>query len=391
MNEKRIMKMGRVFCVTLVALLLTVAAIFTAQATNIRPTGRFAFVTNEGDNNLMVVNLTTDEVVKTLPTGKVPHALVFTRDGKGYVNNRGEQSLTVIDGNSQTVLKTIALPAISMQIALSPDNKTLAVGYKDALKITLIDTVTDTVIATLDIGADRSGKKPVRIKHPFWSQDGRFVYAGDNLNNTVVKIDAATHRIAATIPMPATTHHFAADPTGKYIYVVQGKGKDGRLSVTVLDAADDHVVKTIFVPMVAGEKSFGHHGAFSPDRKFFYFCNEGGKTVAIIDISELTVVKTLQAGQGAGHPVFTRDGSKVYVINHHDNIVTVIDTVEQKVVKHIQAGTGKKEGHSAYMAPDGHFYMLNATDGAIIKIDTASMKVRSEIKVGRKPMIMVVR
>jgi len=133
----------------------------------------YAYVTNEKDNNLMVVDLDRQEIIKTLPTGKTPHALVLTKDGKGYVNNRGEKSLTVIDVVSKSVLGTIELPATSMQIALSPDGHTLAVGYKDALKITLIDTANDTIITTLDIGADRPGKKPVRIKHPFWSQDGR--------------------------------------------------------------------------------------------------------------------------------------------------------------------------------------------------------------------------
>jgi len=29
------------------------------------------------------------------------------------------------------------------------------------------------------IGRDRNGKKTSRIKHPFWSKDGRFVYVGD--------------------------------------------------------------------------------------------------------------------------------------------------------------------------------------------------------------------
>jgi YVTN family beta-propeller protein len=72
--------------------------------------GRYAYVTNEGDNNLLVVDLQTEKVVKTLNTGKTPHALVFTRDGKGYVNNRGQRSLTVIDGNTFTVLHNIACP-----------------------------------------------------------------------------------------------------------------------------------------------------------------------------------------------------------------------------------------------------------------------------------------
>jgi len=352
--------------------------------------GQYAYVTNEKDANLKVVDLKTEKVVATLPTGKVPHALVFTPEGKGYVNNRGEHSLTVIDGVKMKVLRTIDLPATSMQIALSPDNKTLAVGYKDALKITLIDTATDTVITTLDIGPDRPGDKPVRTKHPFWSKDGRFVYAGDELNMNVVKIDAGSRKIASTIPLHATTHHLSTAPDGN-IYIAHGKDESGTLKITVLDPTSDRVIKTIPISLAPGEKAKGHHGTFTPDGKFLYFCNEGGRTLAIIDTARMTVVKTLRVGEGAGHTYFSHDGKKAFVVCHADNMVSVIDTVAQQVIKSVQAGTGKKQGHSGYVGEDDSFYMLNAADGTIERIDGQSLILRSRIKVGAKPMIMVVR
>jgi YVTN family beta-propeller protein len=360
------------------------------QIKNTHDVKHLAWVTNEKDNNLMVVNLQTGRVIKTIPTGKRPHALVFTKEGKGYVNNRGEPSLTVIDAEGMSVLKTINLPATSMQLALSPDGKTLAVSYKDALKISLIDTSTDTIISTINIGPDQPDRKLVRIKHPFWSRDGRYVYAGDNLNHTVVKIDASTHRVVATTPVHATVHHFVTAPDGK-IWIANGKAEDGSLRVTILDSSGSRVVDTITIPMSGGEKAKGHHGVFSPDGRFFYFCNEGGRTVAIIDVATHRVVKTLQAGVGAGHVYFSRDGRRAFVVSHHDNVVTAVDTSSQEVIKFIRAGSGKKEGHSGYVSEDGIFYMLNAADGSIEAIDADSLTLKSQIKVGRGCMIMVVR
>jgi len=381
------MKMKKV-SVLILALLAAITVFLPVQSGAAQ--GQYAYVTNEKDADLMVADLKTEKVVATLPTGKVPHALLFTPDGKGYVNNRGERSLTVIDGVNMKMLRTIHLPATSMQIALSPDYKTLAVGYKDALKITLIDTDTDTVITTLDIGPDRTGDKPVRIKHPFWSKDGRFVFAGDELNMNVVKIDAGARKIAATIPLHATTHHLSTAPDGN-IYISHGKDANGALKITVLDPISDQVVKTIPIPLAPGEKANGHHGTFTPDGKFYYFCNEGGRTLAIIDTAKLTVVKTLQAGEGAGHTSFSHDGKKAFVVCHADNVVTVIDTATRQVIKNVQAGTGKKQGHSGYVGEDGSFYMLNAADGTINRIDGQSLTLRSRIKVGAQPMIMVVR
>lgn len=378
----------------LAAAMLTIICLFCtelAQAAMDRQQHRYAYVTNEEGNNLMVVDLQTEKLIATLDTGKIPHALVFTRDSKGYVSSRGEKSLTVIDGNTLTVLQTIALPATSVQMALSPDGRTLAVGYKDALLITLIDTASDRILGTVAIGKNMKGKKTVRIKHPLWSAEGRFVYAGDEINHTIVKIDAETLEVAATIPIHATTHHLIADPTGKYLYVVNGKGENGALMITVLDAAADKIVKTITIPMALGEKAMGHHGEFSPDGKSFYCCNEGGRTLAVIDPATLTLTKTLQVGKGAGHPVFTKDGKRAFVICHDDNVVSVIDTASREVIGNIKVGEGKKEGHSGYMAPDGSFYMLDAADGTLNHIDTDSMIVKSQIRVGRTPMFFVVR
>jgi hypothetical protein len=96
-------KMKKYFVVLI--LFLGVLSAVTALAAS----DRFAFVTSEGDNNLAVIDLNTGKIVKTLPTGKTPHALAFTKDGKGYVNNRGSKELTVIDGNKFEVIRTIAL------------------------------------------------------------------------------------------------------------------------------------------------------------------------------------------------------------------------------------------------------------------------------------------
>jgi YVTN family beta-propeller protein len=69
-------------------------------------------------------------------------------------NNRGTKELTIIDANGLEVLKTLPLPATSFQLALSPDGKTLAVAYKDTLKVSLIDTVTDEIVKTIPVGKE---------------------------------------------------------------------------------------------------------------------------------------------------------------------------------------------------------------------------------------------
>jgi DNA-binding beta-propeller fold protein YncE len=353
---------------------------------------RYAIVPSEGDNNISIVDLNTEKLVKTLPTGKTPHAIAFTRKGKGYVNNRGSKDLTVIDGNKFEVMKTIALPATSFQLALSPDNKTLAVAYKDALKLTLVDTATDAIKSTLAVGKEpEAAFKGAMMKHPYWSKDGAYVYASDNVHSTIVKIDMKTGAIAATINLPGPNHYLHPSPDGKFLYAVNEAEKAGT-SVTLIDSATDKVVKDIPILLEAGEQGLLHHGDFTKDGKFFFVCNEGGRTVAIIDTAKQEVVKTLTSGMGAGHPGMTKDGKFFFVIHHKDNVITVLDIAKQEIVKSMPVGIGKKQAHGGYFTPDGkYYYMINAEDSNMVKIDVAKMEVVSKIPVGKSAMFFSIK
>jgi YVTN family beta-propeller protein len=349
---------------------------------------RFAFVTSEGDNNLAVIDLNTEKIVKTLPTGKTPHALAFTKDGKGYVNNRGSKELTVIEGNKFEVIRTIALPATSMLVALSPDDKTLAVVYKDALKVSFLDTATDAIIKTITIGKEPDGVfKGAMMRHPYWSKDGNVVYATDDVNNKIVKIDAKTAEIKATIALPGPSHYLHPSSDGKLLYSVNEAEKGGGTSVTVIDSKTDKIVKDVPIPLETGEQGSLHHGEFTRDGKYFFVCNEGGRTVAVLDTAKQEIIKTIRVGMGAGHPGMTRDGKYIFVIHHKDNVVAVIDVEKQEVVKSIPVGAGKKQAHAGYFTPDGkYFYMINAEDNIITKIDVSTREVVSRIPVGKTAM-----
>lgn len=373
-------------------LLVLVFSLFVGSTIFASSSERLAYVPSEGDNNLMIIDLNTEKLVKTLPTGKTPHALAFTKDGKCYVNNRGAKDLTVIDANKLEVIRTIPLPATSFQLALSPDGTTLAIAYKDALKVSLIDTATDNIMKSISIDKEPEGVfKGAMMKHPYWSKDGKYLYVSDNVNNTIAKIEVSIGDIKTTISLPGSNHYLHPSKNGKLLYAVNETTKTGT-SVTVIDSTTDKIVKDISIPLAEGEKGLGHHGEFTKDGKYFFVCNEGGRTVAVIDTAKLEVVKTLKAGMGAGHPSMSRDGKYIFVIHHNDNVVVVIDTARQEVLRSIAVGEGKKQAHGSYFSPDGkYFYMINAADNMMVKIDTSKLEVVSKILVGKSAMFFGIK
>ncbi|HET6513748.1 MAG TPA: cytochrome D1 domain-containing protein [Thermodesulfovibrionales bacterium] len=372
--------------ISFAALLLTVFISSMVHASE-----RVAFVSSEGENNVTVIDLNTEKVIKTLPAGTVPHAMAATPAGRVYVNNRGSKDLTVIQADGWTVAKTIAIPATSFQLAVSPDGKTLAVAYKDALKLSLIDTATDAITKTVELGKVEGEFKAPMVKHPYWSPDGKFVYAPDSVNGTIVKVNVSQGSIEKVITLPGTSHYLHPSPDGKVLYSVNEKTKGGT-SLTLIDAGTDTIIKDIPFPLAEGEKGLGHHGAFSPDNRYFFFCNEGGSHVAVLDTAKREWVKTIKTGKGPGHPSLSRDGKYFFIVHHNDGVISVIDIAQQENLKDIRIGNGTKQAHASYFTPDGKFFYAVASDDKILaKIDVGKMEVISTIPVPSKAMFFGIR
>lgn len=388
MKTKKEFNMGKLLSVIVFCMIFFAAAVAGAA----KPT-TLMYVANEGDHNVMVVNLETEKILATIPTGYSPHAIVFAA-GKAYVNNRGSEHLTVINTESLEAGEDIPLPNISFQLALSPDGKTVAVSYKNALKVSLIDVATDRV-STLPLSetpeAPEGGFPEKPMKHPHWSKDGRYLYVQNNIEDLIIKIDTDTFTVADSIPMPGSNHDLVASSNDKILYAVNQDTNDlAEPMLTVIDAETDSIIENITIPLSPGETGFGHHGALTPDGKTFYFCNERGYSVSLVDTVNMEV-ESIEVGNGPGHPVFSRDNQNVFVIPHQDNIISVIDARSEEVIADIEAGTGKKMAHSAYITDDGRYlYVINVYDKDIVKIDTVTMREVSTISIGQKALSFAV-
>ncbi len=352
---------------------------------------RLAFVSSEADADVVVVDLDAEKVVKTLPTGQVPHAMAVTPGGRIFVNNRGSKELTVIDAASLTVTDTVPLPATSFQLATSPNGKLIAVAYKDALKLSLVDPSTSAVVKTFDVGgAPDPSFKGVMMRHPYWSPDGKFVYVGDAVHKVIVRVRVEGPPAMDVIRTESVDHYLHPSPDGKLLYAVNEQRGDGT-SVTLINPATNQIVNDLPLPLAKDETASGHHGAFTRDGRFFLFCNEGGHRVSVLDVAKRQWVKSIDTGNGPGHAALSPDGRYFFVLHHRDRIITVIDSAKLDVVKRIPVGEHDKQSHAAWFTPDGKFFYVAASgDGALVKIDVATMAVASRIPIGGRSFFFAI-
>jgi YVTN family beta-propeller protein len=102
-----------------------------------------------------------------------------------------------------------------------PNRPLVANVNYDSASVTMIDSTTDEVVATVAVG-----KNPQDIS---WAPDGRHAYVANTSDGTVSVIDAETETVTATIPAGKSPTSVAVLPDGSAAYV--SNLGDGTLSV----------------------------------------------------------------------------------------------------------------------------------------------------------------
>ncbi|WP_336053306.1 IPT/TIG domain-containing protein [Streptomyces sp. CA2R101] len=282
----------------------------------------------------------------TIPVGSSPLGVALTPDGaRGYVANRASNTISVIDTATNTVTATVAAAGGPTFPAVSPDGTRAYVTLFDDGALGVIDTATNTLTATIAVGAGALGLAV--------SPDGARAYVTSQNANTLSVIDTATNTVTATVTTGPVPIGVAVSPDGTRAYV----GNVGDSSVSVIDTATNTVTSSFTagdVPVII---------AFSPDGTRAYVCNAGGDSVSVIDTATTTVIATIGVGTTPRFVAVSPDGTAAYTADYADNSVSVIDTATNTVIGTIPVGNGPT---CIAVTPQGtRLYVTDNADNAV--------------------------
>lgn len=161
----------------------------------VNPAGTRVYVTNISSSNVSVIDTSSNTVVATIPVGSYPRGIAVNPAGtRVYVANTVNGNVSVIDTSTNTVAATISVGSSSEGVAVNPAGTKVYVthgGYNGYVLV--IDTSTNI---TADIPA---GPYPVGIAV---NPAGTRIYVtytyGYQPDFTV--IDTSTNTIVATVP-----------------------------------------------------------------------------------------------------------------------------------------------------------------------------------------------
>ena len=187
-------------------------------------------------------------------------------------------------------------------------------------------------------------------------------YVANSVSGTVSVIDTATDAVVATVTVGTSPDGVAVSPDGSRVYVANfGSG-----TVSVIDTATDAVVATVGA-------IFRPDGvAVSPDGSRVYVASSGTGTVSVIDTATDTVAATVIVVTGPNGVAVSPDGSQVYVADDVGNTVSVIDTATDTVAATVAVGTSPLS-LGAFVGPGALIATNSSASGSVGAQITASV------------------
>lgn len=288
-----------------------------------------AYVTNEKDDDISVIDMDSFEVVKQIPVGQRPRGIIFNKDHtQAYICASDSDTIQILDLKTEQVIGELPSGEDPETIALHPNGKTIYTANEDDALLTVIDIETRAVKTQIDVGVEPEGLAV--------SPDGKIVVVTSETTNMVHWIDTETHEnidntLVADRPRSAM---FSKD--SKRLWVSSEIGGE----VVVIDVPTRKIIKTFKFELdgIHSDRVQPVGVELSDDGKYAFVALGPANHVAVIKRDDLTIDEYLLVGRRVWQLGFNKDQSLLLTTNGVSGDVSVIDVKKMKVVKSVKVG-----------------------------------------------------
>jgi len=285
-----------------------------------------AYVANERDGSVAVIDTATDEVTRTIMiraggADKLQAALADRAEKTLFVVDAQGSTLTVYDLAAGKVEQRLPAGKAPEGASLSPSGKQLAVCGEEDNTVYLFDVTQRKLLRSIPT----QGQNP---EHCEFSADEHWLLTSNENSDNVDIIDLKAGKSVALVHTAGHPRGIAILPDSKTAYVAQETSS----GVDVIDIAAKKVVTSINT----GLRPAG--AIASPDGKRVYVSNGGSAMISVIDTAKGKVIGEVPVGKRAWNMALTRDGKKLYIANGRSDSVSVIDTQALRALKEIPVG-----------------------------------------------------
>jgi YVTN family beta-propeller protein len=232
-------------------------------------------------DGIAAVDLTSRRVVSILPSGPDPESFDLVPGGLLVVSNEESAEATFVDATQARLVGSVAVGEEPEGVAASPDGALVAITSEGASRVDLVDPVARRVVARVP-----TCRRPRTV---LFTPDGALAFASCELGGAVAVLDVTARRPLEEIALPEGSRPMglALDRAGRRLYVSNGRAG----TVSLVDVAARKVVATS-VPF--GERIWGI--ALGPDRRV-YAADGPADALVVLDADTLAVLRRIPVGE----------------------------------------------------------------------------------------------
>ncbi len=285
-------------------------------------------VLNKSGNDANFIDLGSGEILATLPTGRGPHELVVTDDGRWAIGTdySGGNSLTVFDVEELQVARTISLHDYPRPhgILLLPGQEQVIVTSEASQKLVIADFRRGEILRDIDTG--QSGSHMVAL-----SEDGATAFTSNGNSNSVSVIDVAAGQLVKTLEVPDSPEAITANKRGDQIWV----GSNDEAVVSVVSAESGAISRQW------NGFSWPYRILITEDEKYAVMPDLGNEQLRFFDVasgSEIGMID-LSGAQPQGVTLYPDDRT-LFVSLSGRNKVLVVNIDTQQILGEYETGSG---------------------------------------------------
>ena len=306
-----------------------------------------AFVSNEDDGTVTVLDTQRQTALATLPVGKRPRGLALSHDGtRLYValsglpkcpppmtdedcarlpRDRQADGIAVIDTATLRPLTVLHGVSDPERIEVSRDDRTLYITEEDAARLAVLDVGPASVRATVAVGREPEGVRA--------SADGRWVLVTSEEDNTLAIVDAHTLARLSSVSVGKRPRDVAISPDGRTAYV-SGEGDASVYRVALPTGAP----AARLLELRSEARPMGV--ALDAPRGRLYVSTGRGGSVAVISVADGKLVTEIAVGARPWGIALTAHGARLVTANGPSGDATVVDTESLRVIGKVATGRG---------------------------------------------------
>jgi YVTN family beta-propeller protein len=306
-----------------------------------------AYVSNEDDGTVTVIDTQRLAVIATVDAGKRPRGLVVSHDGaRLYVavsgtpkcpppitdeecarlpRDREADGIAVIDTATLRRLRVLRGVSDPERVDVSRDGRRLFVTNEDAARLSVLDAKQGTVLGTAAVGREPEG---VRV-----SPNGRWVLVTSEEENSVTIVDARTYAVLHTVTVGKRPRDLAITPDSRTAYVA------GEADASVFRIAlPTGEPGTRLLQLRKEARPMGV--ALDPQRARLYVSTGHGGSVAVISPTDGALLAEIAVGGRPWGVALTDRGERLVTANGPTGDVAIVDTHTLGVLGRVSTGHG---------------------------------------------------